>query len=40
VTTASLSTLRRETLASYPYRGEVDERIGEIAAVTGRKDVT
>ena len=30
VTTASLSTLKRETLASYPYRGEVDERIGEV----------
>ena len=30
VTTASLSTLKRETLASYPYRAEVDERIREV----------
>jgi ribokinase len=30
VTTASLSTEERETLASYPYRTEVDRRIHEI----------
>jgi ribokinase len=30
VTAASLSTLKRETLASYPSRAEVDERIGEV----------
>ena len=30
VTTASLSTEKRETLASYPYRGEVDQRMNEV----------
>jgi ribokinase len=30
VTTASLSTEKRETLASYPYRAEVDRRIHEV----------
>jgi ribokinase len=30
VTTASLSTEKRETLASYPYRGEVDRRMNEV----------
>ena len=30
VTTASLSTEKRETLASYPYRQEVDQRINEV----------
>jgi ribokinase len=30
VTTASLSTEKRETLASYPYRAEVDQRVNEV----------
>ena len=30
VTAASLSTEKRETLASYPYRHEVDKRVNEI----------
>ena len=30
VTTASLSTEKRETLASYPYRAEVDQRMNEV----------
>lgn len=30
VTTASLSTQKRETIDSYPYREEVDKRIGEV----------
>ncbi len=30
VTTASLSTEKRETLASYPYRREVDQRMNEV----------
>ena len=30
ITTASLSTQKRETIESYPYREEVDRRIGEI----------
>ena len=29
VTTASLSTQRRETVESYPYRAEVDARVPE-----------
>jgi ribokinase len=30
ITAASLSTEKRETLASYPYRAEVEKRVGEI----------
>ena len=30
ITAASLSTEKRETLASYPYRPEVDQRLHEI----------
>ncbi|MFQ5729389.1 MAG: PfkB family carbohydrate kinase, partial [Waddliaceae bacterium] len=30
VTTASLSTQKRETIDSYPYREEVNKRIGEV----------
>lgn len=30
ITTASLSTQKRETIESYPYREEVDKRVGEI----------
>jgi len=30
VTTASLSTQKRETIESYPYREEVDKWVGEI----------
>ena len=30
VTTASLSTEKRETLASYPYRADVDQRVNEV----------
>ena len=30
VTAASLSTQKRETIESYPFRPQVDERIGEV----------
>jgi ribokinase len=30
ITAASLSTEKRETLASYPYRAEVEKRVGEL----------
>jgi len=30
ITAASLSTEKRETLASYPYRAEVEKRVGEV----------
>lgn len=32
ITAASLSTEKRETLASYPYRAEVDQRVSEVLA--------
>lgn len=33
ITTASLSTEKRETISSYPYRDEVNGRVGEILSV-------
>jgi ribokinase len=37
VTAASLSTEKRETIASYPYRAEVEARMGEVLAATERR---
>jgi ribokinase len=40
VTAASLSTEKRETIASYPRREEVDARLPEVQAVAGRERVS
>ena len=37
VTAASLSTEKRETIASYPHRAEVDVRLGEVLAAAARE---